>query len=214
MSKTASQYVREDVWNLPNALTFGRILVIPPVCWFLYLGVQDDTIASRWNCVIAAFLFGFASATDYFDGYIARRRNLVSLTGKFLDPMADKLLVMAVLCTLLTSESIPLWFVVLALGRELAITGLRALAAAEGMIISSDWGGKWKTAFQLVGLICLIIFHPYHVRFGLFDLVVDFARVGFMVMLLSLFYSLTSAWTYFQGFLQGIAALRTGDAAS
>jgi CDP-diacylglycerol--glycerol-3-phosphate 3-phosphatidyltransferase len=118
---------------------------------------------------------------------------------------------MAVLCTLLTSESIPLWFVVLALGRELTITGLRALAAGEGMIISADWGGKWKTAFQLVGLICLIIFHPYHVRFGLFDLVVDFARVGFVVLLLSLFYSLSSAWTYFRGFLDGIARIKTAS---
>ena len=86
--------IRQDIWNLPNVLTMGRIAVIPLVCW---LAVMDEPAAA----VAAVILFGLAAFTDWLDGYVARRQNLVSMTGKFLDPLADKLLVMAVLVTLL-----------------------------------------------------------------------------------------------------------------
>jgi len=197
-----SSTIRRDIWNLPNALTLGRIAVIPIVCWLLISG-------SRVDCIIAATLFGIAAFTDWLDGYIARKRNLVSLTGKLLDPLADKLLVMAVLCTLLAmgdrgGVSIPLWFVILALGRELTISGLRALAASEGIEIAVDWGGKWKTAFQLVGLVCIIIHYDYPVEFGLFTLHINYFKVGFILLLISLAYSLWSAWLYFTSFIRNI----------
>lgn len=210
---SAKNSVREDLWNVPNIMTMGRIVLIPFICWFLMRGVANDSIEARWHCVWASVLFGIASVTDYFDGYIARRRNLVSLTGKFLDPLADKLLVMAVFCTLLTAEKMPLWFVVLAIGREMSVTGLRALAAGEGMIIAADWGGKWKTAWQLVGLVCVIIHHTYHVEFGLFTLVIRFHHVGFILLLLSLVYSLLSGWTYFADFLRNLDKAASKSAA-
>ncbi len=198
--------VREDIVNLPNLLTLGRIAVIPVVCWLLASG---DRVA----CVVATVLFGAAAFTDWLDGYIARRRGLVSMTGKFLDPLADKLLVMAVFCTLLAVGSLPVWFVVLSLAREMSVTGLRALAAGEGMIISAGWGGKWKTAFQLVGLVCLMLHFEYTVEFGLFELVVRMHNVGFALLLLALAYSLSSGWEYFRGFLAAIDETARSQAA-
>jgi CDP-diacylglycerol--glycerol-3-phosphate 3-phosphatidyltransferase len=197
MDPSARSSIRRDLWNLPNILTMGRILVIPLVCVLLYGG-------GKLECIFATSIFGAAAITDWLDGWLARRRNLVSLTGKFLDPLADKLLVMAVFCTLLPMGRIPLWFVVLSLAREFAVTGLRALAAGEGLIIAADWGGKWKTAFQLVGLVCLMIYHPYTVYYGLFSLDLRFSHVGFALLLISLGYSLTSGWAYFAGFLAAI----------
>ena len=193
--------IREDIWNVPNALTMARIAVIPVVCWMC---TQSDPIFG----IMAVILFGLAAFTDWLDGYIARKRNLVSLTGKFLDPLADKLLVMAVVVTLLPMGHLPVWFVVLMLAREMSINGLRALAASEGIVIASGWGGKWKTGFQFVGLSCLLIHHEYTVDYGLFELVVDFNRVGFALMIASLIYSYHSGWEYLRGFWEGVGAAK------
>ena len=195
--------IREDIWNVPNALTMARIAVIPVVCWMC---TQPEPIFG----IIAVILFGLAGFTDWLDGYIARKRNLVSLTGKFLDPLADKLLVMAVVVTLLPMGRLPVWFVVLMLAREMSINGLRALAASEGIVIASGWGGKWKTGFQFVGLSCLLIQHPYRVEYGLFSLDVRFGHVGFALMLVSLVYSYHSGWQYLRGFWEGVAVAKTG----
>ena len=192
-----SSTIQQDLWNLPNILTMARIAVIPVICVLLAI---DKPMAG----VAAAALFGAAAATDWLDGYIARKRALVSLTGKFLDPLADKLLVMAVIVTMVAHDRLPVWFVTLLLAREMSVTGLRALAAAEGLILAADWGGKWKTAFQLVGLVCLIIQYCYTIDFGLFSLDVRFDRVGFLLLLLSLLYSLASGWGYFRSFLRSI----------
>lgn len=191
--------VREDVWNLPNMLTFGRIAVIPLICWLMTLGDRTAGIA-------AATIFGLAGFTDWLDGYIARRRGLVSLTGKFLDPLADKLLVMAVLIVLIPLDRMPAWIVVVLVAREISITSLRALAAGEGLIIASAMGGKWKAGFQFVALTCLIIDHAYVVDYGLFTLEVRFQRIGLVLLLVSLGYALTSGWQYVRGFLAAIGA--------
>ncbi len=197
--------IRRDLWNVPNLLTMARIAVIPVVCWLAWLGTPAAGAG-------AAALFGLAAFTDWLDGYIARKRNLVSMTGKFLDPLADKLLVMAVFVTLLPADRLPIWFVALALAREMSITSLRALAAGEGIIIAAEQGGKWKTALQLTGLSAVLIHHPYTVDYGLFSLDVRFDRFGFVLLLLSLGYSLSSAWSYFRGFLAAIG--QPADAAS
>lgn len=193
--------IRSDIWNVPNVLTMGRIVMIPAICWCAWRGTPATAAA-------AAALFGLAAFTDWLDGYIARKRNLVSMTGKFLDPLADKLLVMAVFCTMLPVDRLPIWFVVVALSREMAITSLRALAAGEGIIIAAEQGGKWKTALQLVGLSAILIQHQYVVDFGLFSLDVRFDRLGFVLLLMSLGYSISSAWQYFRGFLQGVGQLK------
>jgi CDP-diacylglycerol--glycerol-3-phosphate 3-phosphatidyltransferase len=194
--------IREDIWNVPNALTMARIAVIPIVCWMCN---QSDPVFG----IVAVVLFGLAAFTDWLDGYIARKRNLVSMTGKFLDPLADKLLVMAVVVTLLPMGRLPVWFVVLMLAREMSINGLRALAASEGIVIASGWGGKWKTGFQFVGLSCLLINFVYRVDFGVFTLDINFNRVGFALMLASLAYSYHSAWEYLRGFWEGVGVVKT-----
>ena len=181
----------------------ARIAVIPIVCWMC---TRSEPIFG----IFAVILFGVAAFTDWLDGYIARKRNLVSMTGKFLDPLADKLLVMAVVVTLLPMGGLPVWFVILMLAREMSINGLRALAASEGIVIASGWGGKWKTGFQFVGVSCLLIHHTYTVDYGLFTLEVDFNRVGFALMLASLAYSYHSGWEYLRGFWQGVGVAKTG----
>lgn len=197
MEAQQSRRIKQDLLNIPNALTMGRVLVIPLVC---YLVSANTQLTAMWG----AILFGLAAVTDWLDGYLARKLKLVSMTGKFLDPLADKLLVMALLCTFLTQGRVPLWFVIVALAREMSITGLRSLAAGEGMIIAAGWGGKWKTAFQLIGLSCMIVHHEYFINFGITAFTIRFDRLGYTLMMLSLVWSLWSAGEYFWNFLANL----------
>lgn len=199
--------LRNDLLNLPNALTMARIAVIPFVCVCM-------TGTSPASDFIAMLLLAAAAITDWADGWLARRQNLVSMTGKFLDPLADKLLVLAVFCTLLAQDRLPVWFVVLALSREMAITSLRALAAGEGIIIAAGTGGKWKTAFQLTGLILILWRGPWLPVVGTLDIGLRFERIGVAVLMLSLLLSLTSAGRYMMAFLQSVAASGSGNGLS
>ena len=126
--------LKQEFFNLPNMLTMFRILVIPVVLVFVYY-------ENRVNSFIATCLFAAASITDYFDGWLARRRGQTTVLGKFLDPLADKLIVMSVLVMLVPLGRIPAWVVVLLLARELSITGLRGIAVTEGMVIAASQGG-------------------------------------------------------------------------
>lgn len=189
--------IRQDVLNLPNLLTLFRIVLIPVVCFFVYSG---DPLSG----LIAVVLFAVAGVTDWLDGYLARKRNLVSLTGKFLDPLADKLLVMGVLVTLLPLGRLSPWIVILILSREFAIMGLRSLAAGEGFIIAAGQGGKFKTAFQMVGILGLVVHYEYLVDYGFVEFSLNFHLVGLWLLLISVFFSLTSALSYFRGFLTAI----------
>lgn len=189
MSRTPAAH---DVLNLPNMLTFGRIAAIPLICWLL---LRDTPVASQ----VAFVLFVLAAITDWLDGWLARRQGLVSLTGKFLDPLADKLLVLAVFCCMLPTGELPVWFVIVALSREFAITALRALAAAEGLVLAADAGGKWKTAFQLTGLSLMMLRQTIVLPGGV---ELRSGAVGFGLLLVSLAWSLGSAWGYVRSFLQ------------
>lgn len=193
--------VREDLYNLPNMLTLFRIVLIPVVCFFIWLG---DPLSS----FISVVLFATASATDWFDGYLARRRNLVSLTGKFLDPLADKLLVMASLIMLVPLGRISATIVIIILAREFTIMGLRSVAAGEGMIIAAGEGGKFKTAFQMTGLLGLLIHYIYEVDFLFVELRLNFHVIGLWLVLISVVFSLVSAVQYFADFLRGIEEIR------
>ena len=150
--------IRQDILNLPNILTLFRIVLIVPVCVLVFAG---DPV----SVFIAVLLFFIASLTDWVDGYIARRQGLVSITGKFLDPLADKLLVMAVMVMMLPMGRIPSWLVIILLARELTISGLRAIAATEGYVISAGAGDKLKTSFQMAGLLGLMVHYTYEVNF-------------------------------------------------
>ena len=189
--------IRRDILNVPNLLTLFRIALIPVVCWLIY----DGTPVS---CLLAFGFFWVASVTDWLDGYIARKQNLVSLTGQFLDPLADKLLVMASLIMLVGLGRMPGWIVILILAREISITSLRALASSEGMVIAAGEGGKLKTALQMVGLIGLLVHFTYVVDYGFIAVPVNFHVLGFWLLVVSVFFSFGSAFDYVRGFLKAL----------
>lgn len=136
--------------NLAIQLTLVRILLVPLVVVFL--------ISTEWiHSLLAAVLFGAAALTDWLDGLIARRRRQETTLGKLLDPVADKLLVAAALISLVQVGRVGAWIVVLIIGREFAVTGLRGIAAAQGLVISASDLAKYKTAFQYVAVTLLIL---------------------------------------------------------
>lgn len=199
--------LREEFWNLPNFLTLLRIAMIPLVMFFIWGGEPED-------CVIAGWIYSAATLTDFFDGYLARKQGLVTVMGKFLDPLADKLIVMAMLVILVALHRVAGSLVVLVLAREITVTGLRAVASIEGLVIDAGQDGKAKTALQMLGVLCLLVHHPYEVWFyGLWPLTVDFHVVGTWVLWGSVFFSLTSAAEYFRKFFAALDAKRRNSAA-
>jgi CDP-diacylglycerol--glycerol-3-phosphate 3-phosphatidyltransferase len=136
--------------NLPIGLTLTRIIAVPLLIVFLIS-------SSRVHALMAAAIFILASLTDWADGVIARRRNQVTTLGTLLDPIADKLLVAAALVSLLQIEKIAAWIVVVIIGRELAVTGLRAVSAGHGVIVPASRLAKWKTVSQYVAVTMLIL---------------------------------------------------------
>ncbi len=142
--------------NLPNSLTLARIIVVP-----LLVVVLLTTVAEKWlgisGYALAIGMFIAASLTDILDGHLARRRNQVSNLGKLLDPIADKLLVSAALIVLVEKHLAPAWTVVIILGREFIVTGLRSVAAAEGIVIAAEKIGKIKMWAQCVAIVALLV---------------------------------------------------------
>lgn len=193
----SAQTIRQDIVNIPNVLTLFRIALIPVVALFIYWG---DPV----SCIIAVLLFWVASVTDWLDGYIARRQNLVSMTGQFLDPLADKLLVITCLIVLIPLGRLPAWIAIIIIAREVSVTGLRAMAAGEGMVISAGGVGKLKTAFQMAGLIGLIIHFTYEVNYLFTSFNINFHQLGLWLIVLSVFFSVWSAWEYFRDFLRAV----------
>jgi len=193
--------MRQDAFNLPNGLTFGRIVMIPLCLWFLD---QDTAKSGFW----AGIVFTAAALTDVLDGYLARRLNVVSVLGKLIDPLADKLIVMASLVWMVPMGRIPAWAVIVLLAREFSITALRGVAASEGVIISAGQEGKTKTALQMIGIIALLAGYPYRVHLlGIVDLgIVDLAKVGRVLVYLSLVFSVASAAQYIQLFAEAVEA--------
>lgn len=201
--------LRDEFFNVPNMLTLARIAAIPLVMLLIWRGEPKD-------CVYAGWLYSLASLTDYLDGWLARRMGLVTVMGKFLDPLADKLIVMAMLVMLTALHRAPAWLVVLIIAREMTINGLRSMASIEGLVIAAGEDGKIKTALQMLGVLCLVIHHPAPVAlFGVYTTRVDFHVVGIWVLLGSVFFSITSAVGYFRAFFGALEAKRArplGDA--
>ncbi len=139
--------------NLPNKLTLLRVLVIPVLVVIYYLKFP-------YYDFVIGFLFVAAAFTDLFDGYLARKHNLVTTLGKFLDPLADKLLVMFALLMLQDVGVIPMWVVLVVLSREFIVTGIRLVAAGDGSVIAAGVLGKYKTTFTMIALgVLLFIWH-------------------------------------------------------
>lgn len=189
--------IRKDIFNIPNLFTLFRVILIPVVAVLI-------TYESPRNGYLAALFFSIASGTDFIDGYLARRLNLITITGKFLDPLADKLMVITSLVMLIPLNRVPAWLVVILLAREFSITVLRALASQEGLVLSAGQEGKAKAALQMVGIVGLLVHYPYEINFVLFKGVIDFHRVGIILVVLSMVFSLLSAFSYFKWFVSEI----------
>jgi len=146
--------------NLPNTLTLARIAAVPIMVVLLMF---DSRPAGIW----AAAVFGLASITDWLDGYLARRLEIVTILGKFLDPLADKLIVMAALIMFIPLGRVPAWAVFIILAREMIVTGLRSIASSEGIVIAASDLGKFKTIYQMVAIVALCLHYDYYWLFGI-----------------------------------------------
>ena len=148
--------------NLPNKLTLFRVILIPFFVFFLLA-----PYFTGYGNYIAVAVFIVASITDFLDGHIARKRNLVTNFGKFMDPLADKLLVCSALICLIELDRLPAWIVIIIIAREFIISGFRLIASDNGVVIAaSDWG-KFKTTFQMLMVIVLILDIPHPVFYWL-----------------------------------------------
>ena len=137
--------------NLANKLTLGRIFLVP--IFLVFIAVEKIP----YGTFIATFIFVLASLTDKLDGYIARSRNQITNFGKFMDPLADKLLVTAALISLVELRMVPSWAAIIIIAREFAVSGLRTIAASEGKVIAASWWGKIKTVVQILAIIVLLL---------------------------------------------------------
>ena len=177
---------------VPNILTLSRLIAVPI---FVVLLIDPSPLMVKW----ALGLFIFAAFTDYLDGWIARKFNAVTDAGKLLDPLADKILVMAALVMLVGLRSevnaapwAPAWMVVVILSREIWVTGLRAVAASKGQVMAAQAGGKWKSALQMFGIVALLIHSP--IKMG--PVIVHFQVIGPLLLAVSIVFSVLSAIDY------------------
>jgi CDP-diacylglycerol--glycerol-3-phosphate 3-phosphatidyltransferase len=193
--------LRREFTNLPNLVTMGRVALVPFVLLFI------DNF-SPLRSFIASLLYLGAAAGDALDGYLARSRGQVSMLGKFLDPLADKLIVTAVLVFMVELGRVPAWVVVVLLARDFAINGLRSVASAQGLVIAASDGGKIKTALQLVAIMMLLIYFRYPVLGT--SIMLDYHRAGLIVLYISMGVSLFSGAQYLRDFFS--AALRPSPA--
>lgn len=138
--------------NTPNKLTVARMIMVPFLVVFLLTGWGGEA-----NRYIALVIFAAASITDWFDGYLARKNNLVTNFGKFMDPLADKLLVCSAMICFIELDKLPAWIVIIIIGREFIISGFRLIAAENGIVIAANYWGKFKTVSQMIMIILLLI---------------------------------------------------------
>lgn len=138
--------------NTPNKLTIARMIIVPFLVIFLLTGWGGEA-----NRYISLTLFVVTSVTDWFDGYLARKNNLVTNFGKFMDPLADKLLVCSAMICMIDLKRLSAWFVIIIIAREFIISGFRLIAAENGIVIAANYWGKFKTASQMIMIILLIL---------------------------------------------------------
>ena len=174
--------------NLPNKLTVVRMVLVPFFVAALLLSKTNDSL--KW---VALALFVIASLTDFADGYIARKYNLVTNFGKFMDPLADKILTISGMICLVELGRIPSWIVVIIVAREFIISGFRLVAAENGVVIAANYWGKFKTTFQMIMIILMIMNIP------------QLQIVTNIVMWIALALTLISLWTYIMANKQVLA---------
>ncbi|EST52482.1 CDP-diacylglycerol--glycerol-3-phosphate 3-phosphatidyltransferase [Brevibacillus panacihumi W25] len=180
--------------NLANRITLFRIFLVPVVMFFLLVryNIGTFTIGSltmTYNELIAALVFILAASTDGLDGYIARKNKMVTNLGKFLDPLADKLLISAALISLVEMQRMEAWIAIIIISREFAVTGLRLIAAADGKVIAASALGKLKTWVQIVAVTVVMI---RNFPFAIFGIPFDQVAIWAMVII-----TLYSGYDYF-----------------
>lgn len=168
-------------------ITLSRMALVPPIVALMF----PDQL---WSNLCAAGLFILASLTDYYDGYFARKYNAVSNMGKFMDPIADKVLVTSILVMLVTTAKIDPLMVIIILARDTLIGGLRSVAAADQIVIDAKPAGKWKTALQMVAIPSIMI--------DQLVVGVPFQKIGYWVLWVSVILSVVSGVQYYFGFLK------------
>ena len=185
--------------NLANKLTLIRIFLVP--VFLLFIAKKDIPYGS----FIATFIFILASLTDKLDGYIARSRNQITNFGKFMDPLADKLLVTAALISLVELQVVPGWAAVVIIAREFAVSGLRSIAASQGRVIAASWWGKIKTVIQIIAIILLLLKVNIHDAKLLKIFVIDnhylkefFRIVPTIMLMVAVVITLISGYDYFK----------------
>ena len=161
--------------NLANKLTLSRMLLVPIIVVLLLF-------PGKWTCLFATLLFILASATDWVDGYVARRSGTVTSFGKFLDPLADKVLISSILIMLAQHGWVPGWIVSVIVARELIVTGMRAMAMEQGVVIAADKLGKLKTLLQCFSIVLLLLDNPLFRLIGVpMDQIVTYLAALFTV---------------------------------
>jgi CDP-diacylglycerol--glycerol-3-phosphate 3-phosphatidyltransferase len=190
MEIVAKGQQRATIRTIPNLLSALRIFAIPLLVVLL-------TSPGPLPSFLAALVFFIASLTDLLDGYLARQQKAETAVGKLLDPMADKLLILAVMIMLIPLDRIPAWIVVLIIGREVAITGLRGIASAEGIVIASSRWGKAKMVLQSLALGGLMLHYEY--------LGINFHVLGAILLWIALIITLWSGIDYFYKFYREMA---------
>ncbi len=180
---------RQQILTLPNGLTIIRILAIPIILLLLFC-------PDRTYRLITTLFFLLVAVTDTLDGYLARRRKMVTTLGKFLDPLADKLLIVAALIALIPARGIPAWMVIVIVGREISVTGLRGIAVSQGLVISASTLGKHKTVFEVASISLLILNSSYFS--------IQLHQVGMGLLWIAMGLAVISGVDYFKRFLKTI----------
>ncbi len=204
-----SKYNEWEIDNLPNRLTMFRVILIPIILGSLFLCTFEGELFLKWRKdlgYIAGWAFVLASVTDFFDGYIARKRGIVTVFGSFLDPIADKFLVVSSLIMLQELNRIHVLVVIVLVLRELYMTALRLLAQEKSLSIPVDDLGKWKTTFQMMGIPMLMAWDkPFSF--------LSFPFLGNILIFVAFFFSVYSAGNYTYGLIKKVKESRTNSKA-
>lgn len=184
---------QESNINLPNVLTLVRILLIPVFVMLLLDPTPDRSLA-------AALVFVIAAVTDLLDGYVARKTGQITKLGRLLDPIADKLLVLSALILLVQVDRVTALVAILIIAREVAVTGLRAIAASEGMIMSAEVTGKYKMALQVVAIVLLLL------QGTVVEIIGNLHLAGIVTLYLSLILGYVSGAQYVWSFWRQVGA--------
>jgi CDP-diacylglycerol--glycerol-3-phosphate 3-phosphatidyltransferase len=181
--------IKEKFLNVPNAVSMARI-AMAPVLIVMLLGEPGQLMS-----FVAAVIFLAVALTDWLDGYLARRLNVVTTLGKFLDPVSDKIVILTALVMLVPLDRVPAWMVALILAREIAVTGLRAIAVEQGVVIAASWQGKTKVVMQFTAVVPLIVHYKHYW--------LDFHLVGTVFIWVAFVFTIYSGVDYFIKFFTG-----------